>query len=110
MARAQLTAWSERRSQAGASVVAVIMGTSVMGSAVTVLQYSRLTSGICARILVLEGLHRLRSVRWDVTCAHNNNLASGGSPGRVAAASWRAVLNLCSGMPRGSHGPPTAPA
>ena len=43
----------------------------------TVLQYSRLTSGICARILVLEGQHRLRSARRDVTCAHNNNLASG---------------------------------
>src|SRR5664279_2998141 len=105
MARAQLTAWSERRSQAGASAVAVIMGTSPSwGCAVTVLQYSRLTSGICARILVLEGLHRLRSVRRDVTCAHNDNLASGGSPGRVAAASWRAGLNLCSGMARGSHG------
>ena len=58
MVRAQVTAWSERRSHAGAAVV--IIGVPPSGlSCGAKLQYSHLASSRCARILVLENRDRL---------------------------------------------------
>src|SRR5664279_4803045 len=61
---------------------------------------------------VTAWIHATRRRKFGLRCDLRSQrpMASSGSPRRVPPSVGARVLNLRFGMPRGSHGPPTAPA
>ena len=70
----------------------------------TGLQYSRLTSGTCARILVLEGMNRRCSARLRCDLRSNDKWHRADHPDVCLGQLTRVVLNLRFGMPREKAG------